>query len=488
MYTKKHLVTLLTTSDLEGLKRLVYTIKNEIISINSLATDFIIVVNTLDDDYYQKVLDQKFELEVVRTVSNGTPAKGKNSCQQIMLDRDYDYLSQVDADDLLYPTFLLSLEEHLKRVPNIDVLGILPCDLLLNYENDCGHVFKASDTLYGSVWGVSLTSWGCLRGPGKHPEIWEASGSCASQDFHILLSKNACKIMLDEEMITGEDHLQSFKYLGEHQKGNLFYAQTMSSDMYLIDRTFEGSSQKVHKDFDYVSGLQRKIPQYVPVWRSSFGELTSICVDLMINAEEKEEWIKKILKETQPKEKKIGPIIYLPHHKDVEVLDKDMILIDFMSQTQCEDLIAISDKHGGWEPLEGDLHPAQEIRMKEIGEWENLEKHWNENVQPIANKYWTPLHMYGLRDAFTMRYSLDTQVNLTHHCDASLVTGSVKLNDNYEGASLIFPRQNITNDDIPVGKLLLFPGQVTHGHYVDDLTSGVKYSLTMWSKRTKGEY
>jgi hypothetical protein len=33
----------------------------------------------------------------------------------------------------------------------------------------------------------------------------------------------------------------------------------------------------------------------------------------------------------------------------------------------------------------------------------------------------------------------------------------------------------------------LFPGQVTHGHYVDELTKGVKYSLTMWTSRYKGD-
>ena len=39
----------------------------------------------------------------------------------------------------------------------------------------------------------------------------------------------------------------------------------------------------------------------------------------------------------------------------------------------------------------------------------------------------------GLRDAFVMRYSMDTQTSLGFHTDASLVTGSVKLNGDYEG-------------------------------------------------------
>ena len=57
------------------------------------------------------------------------------------------------------------------------------------------------------------------------------------------------------------------------------------------------------------------------------------------------------------------------------------------------------------------------------------------------------------------------------------------LNDDYEGAELVYPRQNISNKDIPVGKCILFPGQVSHGHECLPLTKGVKYSLTIWTCR-----
>ncbi|HAI39088.1 MAG TPA: hypothetical protein DCM40_13690, partial [Maribacter sp.] len=98
-----------------------------------------------------------------------------------------------------------------------------------------------------------------------------------------------------------------------------------------------------------------------------------------------------------------------------------------------------------------------------------------------------PMQHYGLRDAFTMRYAMDTQTTLGFHTDASLVTGSVKLNDDYVGAELIFPHQSFSNKDVPVGHCLLFPSQVTHGHKVDTLKSGIKYSLTMWTSRYPGD-
>ena len=137
--------------------------------------------------------------------------------------------------------------------------------------------------------------------------------------------------------------------------------------------------------------------------------------------------------------------------------------------------------------MDGDKFPAQEIRIRKMGLWHEYERLWAEKLAKICEQYWTPEAYVGLRDAFTMRYSIDTQTTLGLHTDASLFTGSVKLNDNYSGAELIFPRQNFTNKDVPVGKCLLFPGMVTHGHSVNELMGGVKYSLTMWTSRYKGD-
>ena len=41
-------------------------------------------------------------------------------------------------------------------------------------------------------------------------------------------------------------------------------------------------------------------------------------------------------------------------------------------------------------------------------------------------------------------------------------------------------RQGVTNSDVPVGSLLVWPSLVTHPHRSRRITSGVKYSLTVW--------
>jgi hypothetical protein len=172
---------------------------------------------------------------------------------------------------------------------------------------------------------------------------------------------------------------------------------------------------------------------------------------------------------------------------DYEEVAKDILLTDFLTDRQCEYLIQKAERNGKWGELDGDKFPAQEIRLKSLGLWHEYERLWAEKLGKIAEDKWKPMAHMGLRDAFAMRYSAETQTELGFHTDASLVTGSVKLNDNFEGAELVFPNQSFDNISTPKGKCLLFPSQVTHGHFVPELKSGIKYSLTMWTSRYSGD-
>ena len=180
-----------------------------------------------------------------------------------------------------------------------------------------------------------------------------------------------------------------------------------------------------------------------------------------------------------------SPMLYIPT-TDYKILSDDMILVDFMTEQKCREMIQLAEDQE-FHSHYADNVPSQDLRLKEIGLWNELEKHWNSVIYEIVYKYWNPCHMWGLRDAFLIKYTMDGQKELRLHNDASLVTGSVKLNDDYTGGVLSFPRQGITNEDIPIGKLILFPGQVTHGHTSTELLSGTKYSLTIWSQRYKGD-
>lgn len=259
----------------------------------------------------------------------------------------------------------------------------------------------------------------------------------------------------------------------DHQDDQLFYQQAYLEGLYDIGLDIEAYIFQCHE------------PNITMLGNQLHNQETTCCPCIYHgNGDDfAKENFERIYYEMYPQYKQL---FYTPT-KDYEVLEKDMLLIDFMTPAQCKQMIEIAESHGDWKSLPNDTAPAQEIRLKEINLYKALELHWEAHVKPVIENYWHPLLVYGVRDAFMLRYSTDTQSKLKLHHDASHVTGSVKLNNDYKGGELSFPRQAINNADIPIGKLLLFPGQVTHPHECLDLKEGTKYSLTIWSQRYQND-
>lgn len=180
---------------------------------------------------------------------------------------------------------------------------------------------------------------------------------------------------------------------------------------------------------------------------------------------------------------------FLPTNNKFQIVAPDILITDFMTPEECQKLIDKAEAFGKWESMYGDKFPGQELRIRvlDIKLFEKLEKYFVTDINPIVEKYWWPLQMYGLRDAFIIKYSPDTQKKLNCHHDASLVSGIVKLNDQYTGGGTYFYRQKYNTESVPVGKMVLWPGQVTHGHEGQEVTSGTKYALVIWTSRRKGD-
>jgi predicted 2-oxoglutarate/Fe(II)-dependent dioxygenase YbiX len=68
-----------------------------------------------------------------------------------------------------------------------------------------------------------------------------------------------------------------------------------------------------------------------------------------------------------------------------------------------------------------------------------------------------------------------------------MVTGTVRLSDEYTGGELVFPRQKYKNTDVPVGSMLVWPSSIQHLHYSDTLLSGIKYTWVSWTKNERKE-
>jgi hypothetical protein len=60
---------------------------------------------------------------------------------------------------------------------------------------------------------------------------------------------------------------------------------------------------------------------------------------------------------------------------------------------------------------------------------------------PHVQTVWPFVDYHGLRDAVVIKYWAGGQTELSIHHDVAQVSGSIKLNDTYEGAELAFPRQ-----------------------------------------------
>jgi hypothetical protein len=181
-------------------------------------------------------------------------------------------------------------------------------------------------------------------------------------------------------------------------------------------------------------------------------------------------------------------MIHTTEYKEVAP-GSEILEIDFMTPENCQKLIDLAERHGKWESMYGDKFPGQEIRIREfsIDYWNELEAHFKNTINPIIEKHWWPLLMYSLRDAFIIKYDQKTQSNLKCHHDASLVSGLVKLNDTYTGGETYFYRQNLSNINTPVGKMILWPGQVTHRHEGKTVNTGTKYNLVIWTSRHRND-
>ena len=111
---KKFLITLLTSSNEKILKLSYDSVVNQ--KNHNIDYSIIIVVNSLDGDYYQNVCDEfkTIDVEIIQTQtqSNGKPGMGHNSLFKVFYEKtDFDYMISLDGDDFLYPYALYQLSK-----------------------------------------------------------------------------------------------------------------------------------------------------------------------------------------------------------------------------------------------------------------------------------------------------------------------------------------------------------------------------------------
>ena len=102
-------------------------------------------------------------------------------------------------------------------------------------------------------------------------------------------------------------------------------------------------------------------------------------------------------------------------------------------------------------------------------------------ILKTMGEIWTFGHKPSAANIFAVKYAEDTQLALEEHIDESYISGSIKLNNDYDGGLLTFPRQKYTNKELEIGDLIAWPSQITHPHFSTEVTKGEKYSITIWT-------
>ena len=168
--------------------------------------------------------------------------------------------------------------------------------------------------------------------------------------------------------------------------------------------------------------------------------------------------------------------------ESVTEVGPELYVVPFWTTDMCRAIVRAAESVGGFEPLPDEPVPGHEVSLAVISPrlFEHVQNDLGSRIWPQLREVWPLIDYCGLRDVFVIKYSLEAQTELRIHHDVAQVSASVKLNDDYEGAELSFPRQGVTNADVPVGSLLVWPSLVTHPHLAEPLRSGVKYGLTVW--------
>lgn len=165
----------------------------------------------------------------------------------------------------------------------------------------------------------------------------------------------------------------------------------------------------------------------------------------------------------------------------VEEIGAELLVLPFWQPSFCAAVVRAAGLVGfGSDP--DDPVPGHEVSLAAISQalFVAVQDDLGLRIWPQLQQIWPLIDYHGLRDAFVIRYAMGEQESLRQHHDVAQVSASVKLDDDYEGAELRFPRQGIDNSAIPVGSLLVWPSLVTHPHEVAPLRSGIKHGLTVW--------
>lgn len=265
-----------------------------------------VVINSKNPVFIHQVKNycQYQNIEFSVTESDGSASTGKNSVFDIFQKSNYTHLSQLDGDDLFYPTFLAQTQRHLSKYPTTDVLATLPLDTIDTkpVENSV----LLSDGSYGLLWGThycSNSDWVYFFG--RDPLV--NGESIPHYARFVLYSKKIAEkgFRYDKELIVGEDKKIHFDFLLHHQMDEISYWFTMASDMWVCDRKSFGIQKKhfseegvVLDDLETTRRIREYVEGIMDPERTAPGEIPIDYPPIYLTIDQKVEYLNQALTDT----------------------------------------------------------------------------------------------------------------------------------------------------------------------------------------------
>lgn len=159
--------------------------------------------------------------------------------------------------------------------------------------------------------------------------------------------------------------------------------------------------------------------------------------------------------------------------RDVTVIG-DFVITPFFSEEGCDALLELSD---AFKDKYKKYDYTTDLSLWKVSYYffEEYAQFMGKEVNDLLKDVFPCLCLVGAYSPFLVKQEVGESTQF--HNDLSMITISLKLNTDYEGGEIIFPRQNFSNKNLPRGYALFFPGDVTHPHYVTEVTKGVKHTL-----------
>ncbi len=167
---------------------------------------------------------------------------------------------------------------------------------------------------------------------------------------------------------------------------------------------------------------------------------------------------------------------------EIRKVADEMFALSCWTPDFCGALIQAAEATGTFEINPHDPVPGHEVSLAVISPrlFNAVEADFGLRIWPQLQQQWPLIDYHGIQDVFVIKFEVGQQEELRMHHDVAQVSASIKLNDDYQGAELEFPRQKFSNREIKIGEMIVWPSLVTHPHCSASIISGVKYSATVW--------